>query len=224
MITAKMTDREIIAELDRDIHNVINKMMKREPDLRKVILKASRYPVSSAPYTVMSDNRNRWIVIFRAVKRSDRKAIHFGHSTFICTASFDNGLHAFLNSKSITPGKIGVGLAIFPPHFFSRYRLRFGVEKNGIDLLKHFFYKNYSLNVAYQEQYPNELMVPDRRIFGTSHEGVALGIVKSTEATLFKTFITYDMMYIDQEAPFTEKEEEREHGVSVYYRSLKRNI
>jgi hypothetical protein len=223
MIIATMTDEEISRELNKDLPEVTERTKLRERKFKRLILKANTFPFSAAPIFITTNRRNTWVVIFRAVSRKERKKVCYDHTTFICTARFANGIHAFLNTRGIHEGYNGIGLAVFVPHFFSRYRNRLNLNKTGIDLVADYFSRNRSLNCAFQGKDADGTPLPEKRVFGTSDKGVALGIIKSKSATLFKTFITYDMMHQEQIPDFTQREILRKQEMKRYYSVLNNN-
>ena len=58
----------------------------------------------------------------------------------------------------------------YTPHFFSRYKERQGVDKTGVELIKHFFLKNI-IEVDY---YKTLLYKDKKQIFSVCNEGIAL--------------------------------------------------
>jgi len=58
----------------------------------------------------------------------------------------------------------------YTPHFFSRYKEREGVDKTGIELIKHF----YSKNIAEVDCYKTLLYKDKKQVFSVCNEGIAL--------------------------------------------------
>lgn len=219
MIVQSMTDEEIIRQLETDLPEVEAKTAAKANEFRRMVIKSKSFPFNANPFTVTTANRNRWIVIFRAMDRKERKKISYAHTTFICTAAFANGIHAFINPIMITDGSREVRLIIFQPHFFARFRERLGIRKTGIDLVADYFLKNYSYYYGLQDQNTENMEWPGTRIYGTSKQGIGLGIIQSESRTLFKTFITYEMMHQAQFSIFTQNEILRQREIAQYQSS-----
>lgn len=58
----------------------------------------------------------------------------------------------------------------YTPHFFSRYKERQGVDKTGIELIKHF----YSKNIIDVDYYKTLIYKDKKQVFSVYNEGVAL--------------------------------------------------
>ncbi|WP_430720418.1 hypothetical protein [Sphingobacterium daejeonense] len=218
MITQKMSDKEIVAEMRADISDVRDRFLT-QVNIRRLVLKADSFPVFSEQKIITSKRRNKWIVIYKADKKSDLKASGFKF-ILVCTASFPDGVHAFMVTKPYPDFKGDWGLAHFSPHFFARYRLRFHVDKTGMDLKKHFFRKNHSFFCDFQKDTALRIITPGRKMFGTSEQGVALGIIRSEYAISFKTFITSDMLRGDQVEHFPWVESNR-HTVTDSFKTMR---
>ena len=213
-----MSDKEIIAEMAKDIQDVRQKFVDRV-NIKRLIVKADKFPVYSKPYIITSKRRNKWIVIFKADNKNDRKDP--GQKLIlVCTASFPEGIHAFMITKPYPDYIWKWGMAVFYPHFFARYRKRFGVDKTGMDLRKHFFVKNHTFYCNFQENTGQRTVAPGRKVYGTSEEGVGLGVIRSEYAVSFKTFITFEMARGEQVDNFAETESHR-YEVTDSFRTLR---
>lgn len=218
MITSRMSDKEIIAEMKKDIPDVRNKFVARV-NTKRLIVKADTFPVFSDPQVITSKRKNKWIVIFKADSKNDRK--DSGHKLIlVCTANFPEGVHAFMITKPYPDYIWEWGLAVFYPHFFARYRKRFEVNKTGMDLRKHFFRKNHDFFCDFQQNTGQRTVSPGRKVYGTSEEGVGLGVIRSEYAISFKTFITFEMARGEQVDNFAETESHR-YAVTDSFRTLR---
>ncbi|MGJ1205503.1 hypothetical protein [Sphingobacterium lactis] len=213
-----MSDKEIIAEMREDISDVRDKFVERV-NIRRLVLKAHSFPVFSEQQIIRSKRRNKWIVIYKADKKSDYKDSLL-KLILVCTASFTDGVHAFLITKPYPDFKGDWGIARFSPHFFARYRQRFKVEKTGMDLRKHFFRKNHSFSCDFQKNTGERAITPGRRMVGISEEGVALGFIHSEYAIAFKTFITKEMARGEQVEHFPWIESQQ-YTVADSFRTMK---
>jgi len=218
-----MTDNEITAQMEMDLPEVRAKAMYKQKEFCRLIIKSTSFPVVAAPFVVTTANRNRWIVIFRAMNRCERKNISLDHTTFVCTANFSDGIWAFLMTSALGQGTKGIGLALFKSHLFARYRLRYKLKKTGLELIAAYFTKNNSLSCAFQDHDEHGTTLVNRKVYGTSEQGIVLGEVRSETGTLFRTYISYDMMHEGQISEFTQKEILRQREMQTYQASLSNN-
>lgn len=220
MIVETMTDSDIVQQMDLDMPEVKKKAADKLVVIgfRRQIIKATTFPISASPFVVATSLRNRWLVILRARSRKEKNRPTLDHSTFVCLATFQEGVYAFVYSSLFTPGKEhkNVGLSIFKPHFFARYKLRYELNETGIDLIGRYFVRNNSLYRDFQLPYTDEAPMIGRKVYGTSEQGIALGEVKSDTAILFRTYISYDMMYDGQIPEFTRSEILRRQAIRNY--------
>lgn len=215
MIVETMSDSEIAMQLAYDYPEVIYKASRKSEVInkfRRQIIKGGKFPMSSAPITIRTSRRNTWIVIYRAYKKRDKNYKIEQETTFICVGQFTKGMYAFMRSDVYDRDgqRKESGISIFAPHFFRRYKQRFDVAKTGIDLIGQYFIKNYNLYRDNQFAEEHGESISGRRIFATSEEGVALGIMKSESVMLFRTYISYEMMKGKQIPEFMDREIRRE--------------
>ncbi len=220
MIVETMTDSDIVQQMDLDMPEVRKKAAEKLDPIRfrRQIIKATTFPVSASPFVVTTSRRNRWIVILRARSKKEKNRPTLDHSTFVCMATFQEGIYAFVYSALFRPDETrkNVGLSIFRPHFFARYKLRYELDETGIDLIGRYFVRNNSLYRDFQLPYTDDIPMIGRRVYATSEQGIALGEVKSDTAMLFRTYISYDMMYDEQVPEFTRSEILRQQAVTNY--------
>ncbi|MCD7936269.1 MAG: hypothetical protein LUG98_05355 [Tannerellaceae bacterium] len=178
MITERMTEKEIEAEMLADSPNVVNYVEKAiHQKFRRMVLKSSQFPVCiHKEYT--SRRKNKWILILRAYSKKD---ILYSHASYYNT---NHGYYAVsLNEKSII---------IFPPHFFSRYAERKEIDMHGRDLMIHFFRNNSNFASVTKEIELSD-GTKQKVVEGSLEEGVFLGIHKIDDIIIAKTFITREM-------------------------------
>lgn len=94
-------------------------------------------------------------------------------------------------------------LIIYSPHFFQRYATRMKLNLQGISLIRKFFEENTSFFLK------KHVISGKDEIIATFYDGV--GFCKEIEncryrCFVMKTFISYDMRKVDQEARFLESE------------------
>ena len=95
------------------------------------------------------------------------------------------------------------GVTFYPPHFFSRYALRMGLELTGEDLIKRYFKTNTAMHyntdhLFLSEEEMEELLNP---VWYTSPDGISLGsvmMVPGMELFICKTFVPWNMCKKDQ--------------------------
>lgn len=220
MIIQTMTDSEIACQMDMDMCEISQKAEKRLTLIRfrRQIIKATRFPVTAPPFVLTSSRMNRWIVIFRAWSKKEKDYLKIEHATFVCLPTFQEGTHALLYSTPLeSEGQDEkIGISIFKPHFFARYKLRHELRETGVDLIAQYFVRNYNLYRNFQEPYANDVPMIGRKIYATSEQGIALGEIKSKTVMLFRTYISYEMMYDDQISEFTRSEILRQQGMREY--------
>lgn len=181
MIVTRMTEAELVAELMRDLRAAMAYSDTKNQIVRRRVIKATRFPVKMESEFV-SPRKNRWLLFFEA---KNKKEIDDNiRLTFVCVYNTPIGWHAAMFSSL----KNHNYWCIFPPHFFSRYRLRTDREETGIDLIKEYFRLNFDF--AYK--------VEKEGLFASSTEGVGFAMETIGGNLLFKTFLTPEMLRSDQ--------------------------
>jgi hypothetical protein len=115
MIVPSMVYTEIYNELFKDAETLTSKIILFTKEFRRRVLKASRYPFIYSYECYGRLKKNRFVITFIAVKRSDQRNPIFGVR---CVYNRPEGAYAAvlsLDDKTIS---------IYPPHFFKRYRER----------------------------------------------------------------------------------------------------
>lgn len=202
MLTARMNIKEVKDELARDMAQILNFLDKRENKYKRAVLKSKKFPLYFAPYFYRSARKNEWVIM---VEVNSRKAIKSDMSkvTFVCLLNHANGYYAF--TPSWVDGRMIV--AIYAPHFFSRFGKRAGIELQGKGLIARFFKHNASLVFDLTPAIYKGLNTIE--VAGSVKEGVCLG-VEIEGGVFFKTFITYDMLKGEQVEKYTKNEQLRQ--------------
>lgn len=199
MITSQMSYEELANEVAKDYVGVSEIMHKKIPDALKSLRRQNRFP-SFLFSTVTSPRKNKWILIFFA--KSKRRLKQALDSFLICVRETDHGKYVYRYDLPASEGKVP-GVTFYPPHFFSRYALRMGLELTGEDLIKRYFKANTAMryntdHLFLSEEERKELLNP---VWYTSPDGISLGsvtVVPGMELFICKTFIPWNMCKKDQ--------------------------
>lgn len=201
MILPTMSDVEIREEIDKDLPEIIRLIDSKDKAYRREVLRRSVFPVYFTPVFHQSKTKNSWIILFEARSKKDIKD---SRVCFICTMNSHHGLWAFMPTS--TNGTFH--LVIFQPHLFSRYRDRFKVNLNGTKLIAAFFRKNYSYVYERKERFVDADHYLTE-VYGSTNDGVALGVSTVDGNVFFRTFVTYEMLKGEQIEVFTKNEQIR---------------
>ena len=132
MITSQMSYEELANEVAKDYMDVSIIMRKKMPDALKYFRRQSKFPMFLFS-TVTSPRKNKWILIFFA--KSKRRLKQYVDSFLVCVRETDHGKYVYRYDLPAKEGSLP-GVTFYPPHFFSRYALRMGLELTGEDLKK----------------------------------------------------------------------------------------
>lgn len=210
MIVARMSEQEQVAELTKDFSDFM-KFSDRNFDkkFRKDVIHASVFPVYRR-YSWMSRRKNRWTVIYEA--REKKEVGDMARITNFSTIDMGFGIYAYM--PSFTNGELQY--IIYPPHFFSRYNERCGLGMTGQSLYVRFFRDNgsYCFSVKEKRFWKDNEEYMSTEIYGSTKDGVAMGVLTNCGNILFRTFVTYDMLKGEQIETFTKNEQIRReiHG------------
>ena len=186
MIVESMTHAEVYKELEREREAVTTWWRCNLANQRRRVLKSTHFPLNLwLDYT--SARKNRYLFFTRLFDKK-MKRILTGIAVQRLTK---DGLYVYTSwladHKLIFP-------MVLMPHMFKRYSERVGVEKSGIDLVKHYFIHNSHG----KDTRNNRVMAKSVRWNGEDHQaccvndGVLLGQVVDG-IYIVRTFITYDM-------------------------------
>lgn len=183
MIVKKMNLKEIYNEIMKDYHELVDYAERKKQQYTRPIKKSNIFPLHFKPIEYTSSRNNKYYMIFRAYKKKDWKDVH---NTTICIYDNEDGLHAVMIYKTT--------IAIYPPHFFSRYRERYLLDRalSSKDVILHYFKDNA---IAYGE-WSND----GDYLAMTTTDGVGLGqTFEDAKIYLFKTFLGFDMLFPSQD-------------------------
>ena len=186
MIVESMTHIEVYKELEREREAVTTWWRHNLWNQRRRVLKSTHFPLNLW-FDYTSARKNRYLFFTRLFDKK-MKRILTGVAVPRLTK---DGLYVYTSwladHKLIFP-------MVLMPHMFKRYSERLGVEKSGIDLVKHYFIHNSHG----KDTRNNRVMAKSVRWNGEDHQaccvndGVLLGQVVDG-IYIVRTFITYDM-------------------------------
>lgn len=195
MITRTMNAEELDREMLADKPNVENYILSKLDRVKRFIKTRTPFRYYS---TFNTKRKNKWMIVWSYTGRDYKNVYSFPVSlletpegVYACTMVFGEQAH----------------FSIYVPHFFSRYALRCGVDKSGIELIAHYFYNNldYSYIHHYEKGAEHEHLVEQ-----VTREGVAFGFFYDNGiGMLYRTFITLEMAKGEQIPVFLRKAVER---------------
>ena len=213
MIVDSMTLQEIHRELHEDVRTTVGTLDNRLRKFGSVVLKTSRYHVRRHYECRSIQKRNRFWVMLTAIKRGEWNNPVID---YYCVFDRPEGLFcAVLDPR-------GGNTFVFPPHFFSRYRERVlgGSDMSGPDLIRFFVNRiwMWSFMLLSEDRRKgvatmDEVLSKEKIDFMAYHpDGIMFG-ERADKIFLIKTIVTFDMLYMDQDAMMREL-------FDVYYNSL----
>ena len=186
MIVESMIHAEVYKELEREREAVTTWWRCNLANQRRRVLKSTHFPLNLW-FDYTSARKNRYLFFTRLFDKK-MKRILTGIAVPRLTKDGLNVYTSWLaDHKLIFP-------MVLTPHMFKRYSERAGVEKSGIDLVKHYFIHN----LHGKDTRNNRVMAKSVRWNGEDHQaccvndGVLLGQVVDG-IYIVRTFITYDM-------------------------------
>lgn len=198
MIVDSMSHTEVYQELAKERDAVTTWWHCNLEKHRRRVLKSTRFPLRLW-FDYTSARKNRYL-FFTRIYEKHMKQILTGIAVL---RRGSDGMTIYTNwlsdQKLILP-------MIMIPHFWKRYAERLGVEKTGVDLVKHFF----AANPFGKDTSNQKVVARSVRRNGEDHlsccvnEGVLLGHVVG-KFFLVRTFITYDMTCGMQQQVFEER-------------------
>lgn len=197
MIVHSMMHAEVYRELDADRENLERWWDHRYDEYRRRALKTTKFPVSWKTEYV-SPRKNQYILIVTCTRR--RFEGYYG-CVLLALRKEKHGYTVYLTK--LNQGTI-MGKTVFLPHFFDRYAERAGIDKSGVDLIRHFFANQSGGYILSSQQLASRSVRYNGRDhrFMAIHDGVLLGDLDD-DIFIVRTFITYDMAGIRQSDEFT---------------------
>ncbi len=186
MIVESMTHAEVYKELEREREAVTTWWRCNLANQRRRVLKNTHFPLNLW-FDYTSARKNRYLFFTRLFDKKMKRIL-----TGIAVMRFTkDGLTVY--TSWLSDHKLILPMVLMP-HMFKRYSERAGVEKSGIDLVKHYFIHNSHG----KDTRNNRVMAKSVRWNGEDHQaccvndGVLLGQVVDG-IYIVRTFITYDM-------------------------------
>ena len=186
MIVESMTHVEVYKELERERESVTTWWRHNLWNQRRRVLKSTHFPLNLW-FDYTSARKNRYLFFTRLFDKKMKRIL----TGVAVPRMMKDGMYVYTNwladHKLIFP-------MVLMPHMFKRYSERVGVEKSGIDLVKHYFIHNSHG----KDTRNNRVMAKSVRWNGEDHQaccvndGVLLGQVVDG-IYIVRTFITYDM-------------------------------
>lgn len=202
MLTNGMTMSEVRSVIHTDMTEIFKFLKNRENNYRRTVLKSSKFPLYFEPYHFTSSGKNEWILIIEA---SDKKAIQYEKSKITSILLMNTKVGYYVYMPTLVMGKFHI--AVFPPHFFSRYRERMNMNYYGKKLITEYFIRNSSFVFDHKSTIYDNIKIIE--VAASSNDGVGLGYVLLEGDTFLKTFITYEMLKGEQIEKYTENEKIR---------------
>jgi|WetSurMetagenome_2_1015567.scaffolds.fasta_scaffold05563_7 hypothetical protein len=205
MIIPTMNEAEICNDLKKDMSSVVSFSDKKDTKVRRAVITSSHFPVYLYSFYT-SPRKNRWLLCWESRNKKE-----FGENirlTLICIIPYDQRGRKMAIMLTST---VGIHhFVFFPPHFFERYAERTNKKLTGESLIREYFTFNASYVYTTKEARILNSNIACTEFFGSSKEGVAMGIETSEKNIFFKTFITYDITKGEQIEKFAENEKFRE--------------
>lgn len=192
---------EIDRELREDKTNVEDYILSKLTKVKRFIKTRTPFRYYS---TFVTNRKNKWLLVWSYTGHDYRTICSFP----VCLVETSEGIYAYslvFNEQA--------HFSIYVPHFFSRYALRCGIEKKGVELIAHFFYNNLDYTyIHHSEKNPGHSYLVEQ----VSHDGVSFGFFfKDNIGMLYRTFITHEMAKGEQIPVFVGKEMERSEKFDV---------
>lgn len=186
MIVESMTHAEVYKELEREREAVTTWWRCNLANQRRRVLKSTHFPLNLW-FDYTSARKNRYLFFTRLFDKKMKRIL-----TGIAVPRLTkDGMYVY--TSWLSDHKLILPMVLMP-HVFKRYSERVGVEKSGIDLVKHYFIHNSHG----KDTRNNRVMAKSVRWNGEDHQaccvndGVLLGQVVD-DIYIVRTFITYDM-------------------------------
>lgn len=183
MLVQAMTEEEILREIRNDRSNCLNYIEKIINKYRRQALKSSNFPMKFPPIEYTTKNRNKCLIYFKAFCKKDANGLYF---TIVFPFLKADGIYGIM----ILPDDRKMGITIYTPHFFKRYKERF--LKSDISIyqtMKEFFLNN---SVAISR------LVSENNMQSTVTDGIVFHNIISEYIYIAKTFVSREMLFTNQ--------------------------
>ncbi len=191
MILPKMTDKEILSELNKDFHVIksqyLNRYCRTYDKIRRKNPRLKREELPKS-YSFETQSINKWILILSKPPADNKyNGIDSISVCLLCYYYTEIGIRVF----KVDPTS---GIGAFNGHFFARYneRLNLGLT-NPVDKVIHYFsYNSYCM----EKLSPNE---NGMSVIGKCRDGYRLGdYIEDDYWIVYKTFISNDLSSEEQ--------------------------
>ncbi len=187
MIVDSMTHEEVYQELERDNESISRWWSYKIESLCHRIKTAKRFPVTLT-FEHTSPRRVRYLF----VANFPEKRMRLYSVSMMALRQMADGLAIYSTTTSMAVTSISHTVLL--PHVFRRYAERVGVDKHGVELIKHFFLRNRGTadsrdqsvvgrSVRYKDMTHLSMCVDEGVVLGQQIGNVYEG----------HTFVTYDM-------------------------------
>lgn len=204
MIVKSMTVKEIHDEFLEDVKSLKNKVDEYRKVFRKMVLRGSRYPMTRSFDFMTREKKNKFVIGFTALKRSDsEKPILYFYGTY----SRSEGKYAVALSLDMDE------ISIYPPHFFMRYRERIVKDEliSNDELIRQYFRNDWgfmgaTVNKDYESVFhcfENEDENEKLSFVAATTQGFCFG-EKQGAVNIVKTIITESMLFENQRPLFSD--------------------
>jgi len=215
MVTGAMSETEVTKELRKDFKDLMLYSDRNfDKKFRRDVIHTDKFPIHRR-YTWLSRSKNPWTVIYEA--RGKRDVGDRSRVTFFVTS--EGGIGKYVYMPTFVNGSLF--WIIFPPHFFSRYNERCGVGRSGQALYDLFFKSNASFVFELKDVVSEDGQTMTREVYGSTADGVAMGVMTVEGNVLFRTFVTYAMLKGEQVEKYTKNEEVRKEIHERYMNDAK---
>lgn len=204
MIVQSMVYSEVKAELSKDMESLWAYYGHQKKRIERAARGARSFPCCHfMEYT--SPRKNRWLIATHIF----RKFVHKGGAgcMFCCLQKYPRGwaLHCQVLNRNLRPYTLTI-----LPHVFDQYVSRIGLEKSGIEVIKHFIIKNMNSQNDFTKKFSGRKS--RERETESAHlcmsEGILMGEVMDEDHIVIHTFITYDMTTGKQKEVFEQRRSE----------------
>lgn len=199
-----MSYEEVYDEIDRDSDNLVAWWWKKRDVIARIAKARPNFPMAKW-YEWESPRRVRYLVWSKVYGRNyNNQAI----TIFLALRNVRNGIEVYITRM---PWQRLANRIVFTAHMFDRYAdpNRGNVQKQGLELIKHYFEHNGGYSEVSRNQ---ELAGRSVRYNGETHlcscckDGVLLGnVIADDKIFVARTFVTYDMAKGLQAEEFNEK-------------------
>lgn len=206
MLLPNMTYLEVFDELNKDYDDIQQGLSKRGGEFMQLLRKTTRrYPIYQLYTYTTLERKNKVYFEFHVLRHADKGKPMYNTYFIWDSPKGKSAIMPNALDTNFTRRRFGL-IVIYTPHLFSRYRERFIKDDrlSNEEVITSFFNKNsktYGTDIS-NELMPGSIELDDLskpKIAYASEEGVAFGVVMEKEVIVMKTFVSYDMLYPNQQ-------------------------